>query len=232
MPFISSVRGNYDKPKDSQKTLDRFDITGGDVVYTAGGYRIHMFTSTEPSEFNVALKDTSTAKYDTAKLMSNQLNVEYIIVGAGGSGHSTHGSGGGGAGGYKEGQTNVAVGTYPVSLGTGGAGAPTGADGADGGNSSWNSITSTGGGGGGSGHPSRPRAGREGGSGGGFGFHQGGGGGGASGWGGDTAADQNHHNRPGVAVDVPGDFRFHPGPLEPESTHRAVVAGTQVARRL
>lgn len=203
MPFISSVRGNYDRPKDSPGTLDKFDITGGDIIYTAGGYRIHMFTTSEVSEFKVALKEGANS--DALNLMPNNLNVEYIVVAGGGSGHSTHGSGGGGAGGYNQGLKQTGVGTYPVVRGGGGAGAPTGADGADGGASSWNGISSTGGGGGGSGHPSRPRQGRAGGSGGGFGYHQGAGGGGASGWGGDTAANQNHHNRPGHATGVPGE---------------------------
>ena len=203
MPFISSVRGSFDKPKDHQKTLDKFDVTGGDVVYTAGGYRIHMFTSSAVSEFNVALKNN--VDNDKLHLQSANLEVEYLIVGGGGSGHSTHGGGGGGAGGYKEGVTSITAGTYPIVRGDGGAGAPTGADGTDGNASSFNSIQGRLGGGGGSGHPSRPRNGREGGSGGGFGYHQGGGGGGAGGWGSDSAADSNHHNRPGVAYDVPGE---------------------------
>jgi hypothetical protein len=204
MPFISSVRGNYDRTSTHQGTLDRFDITGGDVIYTVGGYRIHMFTSSEPAEFKITPKNT-TQHQDALNLSPSSIAIEYMIVAGGGSGHSTHGSGGGGAGGYLQGESGIGSGTYPVVVGTGGAGAPTGADGADGTASSWNSIATTGGGGGGSGHPSRPRAGREGGSGGAFGYHQGGGGGGASSWGGDTAADQNHHNRPGVATGVPGE---------------------------
>lgn len=203
MPFISSVRGSYDRPKEDQKTLDKFDITGGDVIYTAGGYRIHMFTSSLKSDFTVTLKDNTPQ--DMISLRSNQLQTEFLIVGGGGSGHTTHGGGGGGAGGYKEGVSSITAGTYPVVIGTGGAGQPTGADGTDGVASSWNGIQGRLGGGGGSGHPSRPRVGREGSSGGGFGYHQGGGGGGAGGWGGDTAADSNHHNRPGVAYDVPGE---------------------------
>jgi hypothetical protein len=203
MPFISSVRGNVDKLKQSEKTLDKFDITGGDIVYTAGGYRIHMFTKTGESQLKVALKNN--APKEVIHLQPTNLAVEYMIVGGGGSGHSTHGSGGGGAGGFKQGETSIGAGTYPIGIGTGGPGAPTGADGADGTASSFNGIQGRLGGGGGSGHPSRPRNGREGSSGGGYGYHQGGGGGGASGWGGDSAANSNHHNRPGVAYDVPGE---------------------------
>jgi hypothetical protein len=45
MPFISSLRRRYDGPVTGPSTLDQFKITGGDSIITAGGYRIHMFTS-------------------------------------------------------------------------------------------------------------------------------------------------------------------------------------------
>ena len=50
MPFISSIRRKHDT---QLKTDNVFEITGGDVVYTAGGYRIHMFTSVGASELQV-----------------------------------------------------------------------------------------------------------------------------------------------------------------------------------
>jgi hypothetical protein len=41
MPFIKSIRKQYDKPQQGPKVTDFLDITGGDIVYTAGGWKVH-----------------------------------------------------------------------------------------------------------------------------------------------------------------------------------------------
>ena len=51
--------------------------------------------------------------------------IEYLIVGAGGGGGSDMG-GGGGAGGFLTGNTTVLTGTYTITVGAGGVGAPAG----------------------------------------------------------------------------------------------------------
>jgi hypothetical protein len=75
--------------------------------------------------------------------------INALIVGGGGGGASNHG-GGGGAGGvrYESGRT-LRVGTYSVTVGSGGAGGTAGAAGANGGSSIFDGIISLGGGGGG-----------------------------------------------------------------------------------
>ena len=110
--------------------------TGGQLdTSTRSGYNVHIFTgSSEP--FNL----TSTGSAST-------LDVEYLIVGAGG-GCAPHNPGGAGAGALKYGTASLSAGDYPISVG-GGGGNPGGSQGATGGSSTFNSITSPGGGGGG-----------------------------------------------------------------------------------
>jgi hypothetical protein len=115
--------------------------TGGTVT-TTGNYRVHTFTSS----------DNFVATFDLS-------NIEYLIIGGGGSGGSIssypnrwHSGGGGGAGGYRcsvSGESSgggasaespissLSSGTYPVVVGGSGS------------SSSFNSITSLGGGAGG-----------------------------------------------------------------------------------
>jgi hypothetical protein len=60
MPFISSIRKNYDV-SDKTSTLEKFEITGGNSITTAGGYRIHTFSSTGAAEFKIrSLIDNSS----------------------------------------------------------------------------------------------------------------------------------------------------------------------------
>jgi hypothetical protein len=56
MPFIKSIRKQYDSVQQGPKVTDFYDIQGGDIVYTAGGYAIHMFTSVGESEFKMVPK--------------------------------------------------------------------------------------------------------------------------------------------------------------------------------
>ena len=186
MPFVSSVRGSYG-PQDKksrptpeadlvgiQKKFNEFYsklAAGGNTITTAGGYRIHTFTSTGQT-------------FDTSSLPTT--SVEYLVIAGGGGGHRCHGGGGGGAGGYQTGTSPTPSGSYPVSVGSSpdyrDAGQP----------SSFRSITSTGGGRGGSAHPTDPYGSQPGGSGGGYGYHSGGGGGGAGSGGGNSAGPINY----------------------------------------
>ena len=130
-----------------------FSTSGGTQI-TSGGYKYHVFTT--PGTFTMS---------------GGTKDLEYLVVagggGGGGSGASDTGAGGGGgAGGLRQGTLPaVAVGSYPVTVGTGGAG--TNGQGTAGNNSVFSTITAYGGGAGGSGYPQV--AGGAGGSGGGGG---------------------------------------------------------------
>ena len=150
MPFVSSVRGNFGNNSRRKSFENKYLITGGTIT-TAGGYRIHTFTTTGASTF-----DTS--------LWRGEISVEYLVI-AGGAPGFTPGGGGGGAGGYRTGSLTLASGNTPVSVGVRGANQTTNGD-----DSILGPITSLGGGyqgavggsGGGSNHnplTSGPRAG-------------------------------------------------------------------------
>jgi hypothetical protein len=70
MPFINSVRGSFGAQSKLKNRLGRPTIlsTGG-IVTTAGGYRIHTFTTAGASTFFADQAGT----------------VEYLIVAAGGT---------------------------------------------------------------------------------------------------------------------------------------------------
>jgi len=124
----------------SDLQLPAFISATGGTVLTCGNYKTHIFTA------NGCFVVSSIGN----DLGSN--SVEYMVV-AGGAGGGYGRGGGGGAGGYR---TNfpspttaglpVAVTTYPISIGAGGAGSPIGVSGN---NSIFSTITSTGGGNGG-----------------------------------------------------------------------------------
>jgi hypothetical protein len=158
MPFISSIRGNYRQGNVERYPAEKYEITGGDKVYTLGGYKIHMFTKTGISKLTV----NYTKKYAEAMGLadaSGGLVADYLVIAAGGSGgnfFSTNGNGGGGAGGYRAGSSPFTT-TY-VQVGTGGGPVPSGgAFFANGAPSYIGPISSVGGGGGsmyfGSGQP-------------------------------------------------------------------------------
>jgi hypothetical protein len=134
-----------------------FTATGGTIT-TCGNDKIHTFTS--PGSFVVTNLAAVAAQND----------VSYMVVAGGGGGGTTSYGAGGGAGGYREGRNNPitpytaspktaasgltipAVGTFPITVGAGGAStAPSSGQGASGSPSIFSSITSTGGGGGGGG---------------------------------------------------------------------------------
>jgi hypothetical protein len=133
----------------TESTFIPVTATGGTILpdaYTDGRfYRVHAFTATGSSAFEVAS-------------VGNETEVQYLVVGGGGGGGSDMGGGGGG-GGVLSGTTNVTPGTYNITVGAGGAGAPAGdrqRRGFEGGNSSFIgtgiTVTALGGGGGASNH--------------------------------------------------------------------------------
>jgi len=140
MPFVSSVRGNYAVGKRRAfDTSSKVLVTGGTIT-TAGGYRIHTFTTTGSSTF-----DTSG--------VGGAIDVEYLVVGGGAGGMNGLG-GGGGAGGMRTGSLNLAQGPQPVVVGAGGPGLQVGGHTAsnptgNGNPSTFSTIVSTGGGTGG-----------------------------------------------------------------------------------
>lgn len=88
--------------------------TGGSILQTvsssvgrADTYNVHVFTSSG----NLVVSEGGS--------------VEYLVVGAGGGGGSAMG-GGGGAGGFLTGNVTLTPGTYTVTIGAGGTGAPAG----------------------------------------------------------------------------------------------------------
>ena len=184
MPFISSIRKQYDNISKTN-ILDHLEITGGDEIYTAGGYRIHLFTKTGDSALKIMPKTTNNTSSEYQHLITNgAVEVDYLIVAGGGAG-STNLAGGGGAGGYLEGHAVLAVGaTAPTSVGTGSGPSAPGSRYAVGGNgnpSVFNAITATGGGGGGNYQSGTGLPGGSGGGGGGGANHHAGGGGGGAG---------------------------------------------------
>lgn len=113
---VSDTSGYYSDRSFSITTLP--PVSGG-TTYSAGGYTYHKFIS------------SSNISVNTSK------NIDYLIV-AGGGGTTSYG-GGGGAGGMITGSTLIPVGTYPITIGSGG-------NSSNGGNSTFYSITATGGG--------------------------------------------------------------------------------------
>jgi hypothetical protein len=106
---LKSYKLSSTEPNIIKKVLsnaDRiFDAVGGDVS-RSGDYIIHTFTG----------NGTFTVNSGTA-------SIEYLIVAGGGGGGMDMG-GGGGAGGVVIGSSVVGKGTYTVTVGSGGVGAP------------------------------------------------------------------------------------------------------------
>jgi hypothetical protein len=165
----------------SHKT-QRIVATGG-VITTVGEYRIHRFNS--------------SSSFTISSLRSSSIEVEYLIVGGGGGGGTNMGGGGGG-GGVLVGNTILTPGTYTITVGAGGAGAPAGTTGvhptvtgSNGGNSTFNGLTAFGGGWGGVSYNTQ-----------GLGIHfgnSGGSGGGSSGYNNDGAAPGAYGSGAGVS---------------------------------
>ena len=98
MPFIKSVRRHYDQSQQGPKTSNFYDREGGDLVYTAGGYKIHMFTSVGDSKLKINLKpqfQNLPAQQQLNLTSGAGLTAEYLVVGGGGGAGARHAGGGG-----------------------------------------------------------------------------------------------------------------------------------------
>lgn len=120
MPFISSIRKSYDVPVNNN-----FEVTGGDSVYTMGGYRIHTFTTTGPATLEIKNLSMPSSMPSNVMQLAGGIEVEYLVVAGGGAGRGGLG-GGGGAGGFKTGLTGYNAGSVPINVGSGIAGSPGG----------------------------------------------------------------------------------------------------------
>jgi hypothetical protein len=174
--YVDATRGwkdINDATLDATGLIAAYVAATGGTITTCGNYKIHTFTG--PGTFTV----TNAGNF----LGSN--SVDYLVV-AGGGGGGVNG-GGGGAGGFRYSNSTFSVPGapgaplasstalpvtatgYPITVGSGGAGAPYGSGGTgitSGSPSVFSTITSTGGGYGGNGTPV-PRVASPGGSGGG-----------------------------------------------------------------
>jgi hypothetical protein len=148
MPFVSSIRGNYRNPKSNSDVSihDRFKITGGDEVYTVGGYTIHMFTNVGPSQLTIEPVGNMPEK--AIALAGTTLTAEVLAVAGGGAGGSRHGGGGGAGGMIVSAASILSVGNYPTFVGAGGARFTADALSPSGQNSTFGSAIALGGGGG------------------------------------------------------------------------------------
>ena len=112
MPFVSSVRGNYAAGKRRAGDLASKLLISGGTITSAGGYRIHTFTTVGASTFNVSPFGLGLS------------SVEYLVIGGGaGATAMSHHGGGGGAGAYYSGSfTAPGIASYAVTVGAGGHG--------------------------------------------------------------------------------------------------------------
>ena len=174
--YVDATKGWQDiQDSTAGVTGSAYIIATGGTITTCGDYKIHTFTS------------DGTFCVSAANVPANN-NVDYLVIAGGGSGGQDL-SAGGGAGGYRESHCAttsgcytasplasatslpVSVQAYPITVGGGGAGAPsptspTGIKN-NGSNSIFLSITSAGGGYGGQNSGAGGTAGNPGGSGGG-----------------------------------------------------------------
>jgi len=129
MPFVKSIRGNFTNPKrsDEPKITDILDISGGDTIVTAGGYRIHTFTTVGESFLDIKYKNNVP---DSMMALVSNLSTEVLMVAGGGGGGTrnagvdsggTDGGAGAGAGGMIVHPSFVLpISTAPVVVGAGG----------------------------------------------------------------------------------------------------------------
>lgn len=199
MPFVSSVRGSYG-PQSEKKAATKPNIsaiTGGSIT-TAGGYRIHTFTSVGSSEFDMS---------GIEGFMDGDnrlLNVEYLVIGGGGGGGSRHAGGGGSGGMVVSTNSNLSLGRYTITVGDGAqtvigdSVGPTGQPSSISGQGI-STVTAFGGGGGSTWS-------------GGSGTSGGSGGGGISGQMGNGSATQTNQPLNGTGHGNPGGIGAYPGP--------------------
>ena len=168
--FVDSTQGwltTQQSVTESPSGIETFIVaSGGDATVTCGNFKTHIFTGS--GTFTVSAAATSAPNNA----------VDYLVVAGGGGGGSNNygggsvprGSGGGGAGGMRFFSTapgsnhpinnsgaspnttvTVTAQAYPITVGAGGAGAPSGSpdSGSKGNDSIFSTVTSAKGGGGG-----------------------------------------------------------------------------------
>jgi hypothetical protein len=95
MPFVSSVRGSFGLQKRPFPTLNinnnNASVTGGTIT-TAGGYRIHTFTTVGTSTFAYTFSGGSVNGATVS------FPIEYLLAAGGGGSGGAHSGGGGGGG--------------------------------------------------------------------------------------------------------------------------------------
>jgi len=172
----------------NQISTAEFVAATGGTITTCGDFKIHSFTG--PGTFTVT----------NAGNPGGSSTVDYLVVAGGGSGGSSgptsYESGGGGAGGLRIATSfPISVASFPITVGAGGTGSPSGAT--SGNQSIFSTITSAGGG---RGAPNATpcQSGASGGSGGGSGQASG------SGGTGNTPPVSPPQGNPGGASTTPG----------------------------
>jgi hypothetical protein len=156
--YVDSTKGwiNVQNAEDTETGIPPFIVASGGTETSTPTCKIHTFTS--PGNFVVSQISTTPAN-----------NVLSYMVVAGGAGGAQDRGGGGGAGGFREdkspvtpytaspldgaGSISATVTTFPIVVGSGGAGGPTSGGGSAGRGtpgsvSTFSTITSAGGGGG------------------------------------------------------------------------------------
>jgi hypothetical protein len=106
------------------QTVTNPKIAGNSPVYLFEAYTANLASMDNVQIYNRSLSATEVAQnYSASQGRLDSIPVGYLIVAGGGGGGMDMG-GGGGAGGYVSGNTYLAAGTYSVTVGAGGNGAP------------------------------------------------------------------------------------------------------------
>ena len=114
MPVVNSIRRSFNRSEDHYvSNASKFKISGGDKVYSAGGYTIHLFTETD-NIGNFSVQPNPNLPADKMHLLSGGLGAEVLMVGGGGA--SGQYSGGGGGGEVLFISKDIAVGSYSTSV--------------------------------------------------------------------------------------------------------------------
>ena len=93
----------------SRQSVTYTSATGGDVTFTKGNYKYHMYTTAGNGSFVV-------------NTLGTDKNIDILLVGGGGGGSHPYGGGGGGGGViYRENHSLPGTGTYSLRVGGGGA---------------------------------------------------------------------------------------------------------------
>lgn len=125
MPYIKSIRSYHEKSEEN--ILKRFDITGGDRIWTAGGFRHHEFINAGEHQFIIRDRYSGEQRDVRGLLVANNTIDATAYMWGGGGGGATPQSWGfgapGGGGGYATGdRTFVSNGTWRVVVGGAGGG--------------------------------------------------------------------------------------------------------------